>query len=161
LLAKAVLPLVLLFILSACGGATHRKADSTRILRGTGFKFSVPAGWRTTSAAGVVAARRGSAAVSVRTFTLIKRYDPARFAAAARELDGIAAKLASEAGTKLADSRTTVVGGEKIRTYTYGATKIGFYLVGRREYQLLCRLGPGGADKDGACALLFASFSAA
>lgn len=97
----------------------------------------------------------------MRTFTLVKRYDPARFAAVAKELDGIAAKLAAAAGTTVENSRTSTVGGRKIREYTYGSTRIGFYLAGRREFQLLCRLGPGGADTDDACALLFASFSAA
>jgi hypothetical protein len=97
----------------------------------------------------------------VRTFTLVKRYDPARFGAAAKELDGIAAKLATAAGTTLAEKQTTTVGGERIRAYRFGSTRIGFFLSGRREYQLLCRLAPDGADRDGACALLFASFNAA
>jgi len=131
------------------------------VLRGGGFSVAVPSAWRSRAGGGLVAARSGPAAVSVRTFTLLKRYDPSRFAAAAKELDGIAAKLAAEAGTTLSESRTTTVDGRRIRAYSYDATRIGFVLVGRREYQLLCRLGPGGADKDGACALLFASFNAA
>jgi hypothetical protein len=161
LLVRAVLPLALLFILSACGGGMQPKASSTRVLRGQGFTFSVPAAWRASVGTGVVAARRGSAAVSVRTFRLVKRYDPAHFGAAAKELDGIAEKLAAEAKTSLAGKETTTVGGQKIRAYTYGTTRIGFFLAGRREYQLLCRLGPGRRDSDGACALLFSTFSAA
>jgi hypothetical protein len=160
LLARAFLPLVLLFILSACGSGTRPQADSTRVLHGQGFNFSIPQDWRSSIANGIVAAHGGSASVSVRIFTLVKPYDPARFAAAAKELDGIASKLAAEAGTTVASRQTTTVGGEKVRAYTYDATKIGFFLAGRREYQLLCRLGRGGEDSDGACALLFASFSA-
>jgi hypothetical protein len=99
--------------------------------------------------------------VSVRTFTLVKPYDPAMFAAVTAELDRDAAKLAAQAGVPLAVKETTKVAGQRIRAYRYGDTRIGFFFVGRREYQLLCRYGSGGADKDGACALLFASFSAA
>jgi hypothetical protein len=32
-------------------------------------------------------------------------------------------------------------------------------LVDKLEYQLLCRLGAGGGDPAGACALLFSSFT--
>jgi hypothetical protein len=161
LLVRAVLPLALLFILSACGGGTRPKALSTRVLRGQGFTFAVPAAWRASVGTGVVAARRGSTAVSVRTFTLVKRYDPSRFAAASKELDGIAERLAAEAKTSLDVKETTTVDGHRIRAYTYDTTRIGFVLVDRREYQLLCRLGPGRRDSDGACALLFSTFSAA
>jgi len=129
-------------------------------VRGAGFSFSVPSAWRSSAASGIVAARRGNAVVSVRRFTLVKAYDPARFDAAAKELDGIAARLASAAGVALAEKETTTVGGQKIRAYRFGSTRIGFFLRGRREYQLLCRLAPDGTDRDGACSLLFASFSA-
>lgn len=96
----------------------------------------------------------------MRTFTLVKRYDPSRFAAAAQELDGIAAKLAAASGTTLSAKETIRVGGRKIRDYRFGATRIGFFLSGRTEYQLLCQLAADGSDPDGACALLFSSFSA-
>lgn len=130
-------------------------------MHGEGFSFSVPRAWRSSVATGIVAARGGNTSVSVRTFTLVKPYDPARFAAAAKELDGIAAKLAGAAGSPLAEKQTTIVDGVKIRVYRFGATRIGFFLSGRREYQLLCRLAPDGTDRDGACSLLFASFNAA
>jgi hypothetical protein len=130
-------------------------------VHGAGFSFSVPQAWRSTTATGIVAARRGNAVVSVRTFRLVKPYDPARFGAAAKELDGIAGRLASAAGASLTEKQTTTVDGVKIRAYRFGSTRIGFFLSGRREYQLLCRLAPDGTDRDGACSLLFASFSAA
>jgi hypothetical protein len=130
-------------------------------VRGAGFSFAVPQAWQSSAATGIVAARRGNASVSVRTFTLVKPYDPARFGAAAKELDGIAGKLAAAAGTSLAEKQTTTVDGVKIRAYRFGSTRIGFFLSGRREYQLLCRLAPDGTDRDGACSLLFASFNAA
>jgi hypothetical protein len=112
-----------------------------------------------------VTARKGGELVSVTAFRLLKPYDPDRFTAAAKELDGIAAKLAAQAGGDLTEKTTTTVDGQKVRAYRYTAganvIRVGFVLVGRREYQLLCRLSRGGADPDGACALLFDSFSAA
>jgi hypothetical protein len=159
-LTKLVLPLAVLFILSACGGATRTKENATRTVHGRGFQFSIPSGWRTSSAQGAVVARSGRAAVSVRTFTLVKRYDPTRFAAAAAELDGIAAKLAAASGTTLAAKETIRVAGRKVRDYRFDSTRIAFFLSGRTEYQLLCKLAADGSDPDGACALLFASFTA-
>lgn len=132
---------------------------STRVLRGPGYSFSVPAAWRRFTAQRVVGAKRGSAAVSVQWFLLEKPYDQSKFTAAAKELDGVVAKLASQAGSRVAERRTLTVAGRKIRAYRYGATRIGFVLVGLREYQLLCRLGSGGSDPDSACATLFSSFS--
>ncbi len=96
--------------------------------------------------------------MSVTTYTLQKPYRPALFAAATRELDGVATKLAAEAGGTLTQKETVEVAGEKIRAYRFGTTRIGFVLVGKREYQLLCELPPAGQDAGGACALLFKSF---
>jgi hypothetical protein len=111
-----------------------------------------------------VRAKKGDGLVSVTAFRLLKPYDPGRFGAAAKELDGIAAKLAAQAGGELTEKTTTTVDGRRVRVYRYtdraGQIRLGFVLVGKREYQLLCRLPAGGADHDGACALLFESFSA-
>ena len=109
--------------------------------------------------AGVVRAASGRSEVSVQTFPLLKPYRPSEFAAVARELDRDAIELAAQAGKPLAASETTTVAGRKIRAYRYGTTRIGFVLVDKLEYQLLCRLGSGGGDPDGACAMLFSSFS--
>jgi hypothetical protein len=108
-----------------------------------------------------VAVRSGASRVSVTRYTLQKPYRPALFAAAAKELDGIARKLAAEAGRKLTEKQTVRVDGKRIRAYRFGTTRIGFVLVGKREYQLLCELPPNGRDADGACDLLFKSFSVA
>jgi hypothetical protein len=161
LLARAFLPLALLFILSACGGGTKTQPVSTRVVHGVGFSFSAPGGWRTSRTQGAVTVENGKARVSVTTYTLQKPYRPALFAAAARELDGIARKLAAEAGTRLSQRQTVDVAGQKVRAYRFGAMRIGFVLRGRREYQLLCQLAPAGRDADGACALLFKTFTVA
>jgi hypothetical protein len=89
----------------------------------------------------------------VTTYTLQKPYSPALFTAAAKELDGVAAKLAAKAGTALKTKETVDVAGERVRAYSFGAMRIGFVLVGKREYQLLCE------NAGDACTRLFDSFT--
>lgn len=129
-------------------------------MRGNGFTVSVPDGWTVARTDRSLVARSGDRRLSVTVFTLLKSYDPARFAQAARELDGIAAKLAAQAGGKVTERTTTTVGGRKVRAYRYVAngkpTRIGFVLVDKREYQLLCT-----GDTGTPCDLLFSSFSLA
>ena len=125
------------------------------MVHGPGFTFSAPIGWSTSRTLHAVTVQSGKSRVSVTTYTLQKPYSPALFAAAARELDGVAAKLAAAAGTTLTEKQTVDVAGEKIRAYRFGTMRIGFVLVGKREYQLLCE-NPGDA-----CALLFQSFTVA
>jgi hypothetical protein len=123
----------------------------------------VPQGWQVARRPNRIAARKGDALVSVTLFPLVKPYDPAKFAAAAKELDGVAATLAARAGGTLTERATTTVAGRKIRTYryTYGDTelRLGFVLDGMREYQLLCQAPAARNDPDGACTLLFDSFT--
>lgn len=95
----------------------------------------------------------------MQTFSLLKPYRPDQFAAVTKELDRDAEQLAAQAGKPLKTRETTTVAGMKIRAYRYGTTRIGFVLVDKLEYQLLCRLGSDGGDPDGACAMLFSSFS--
>jgi hypothetical protein len=129
------------------------------VLHGTGFSFSVPKAWRSTISERIVRAASGRSEVSVQTFPLLKPYRPEQFAAVTKELDRDAQQLAAQAGKPLEARETTTVAGLKIRAYRYGTTRIGFVLVDKLEYQLLCRLGSGGSDPDGACAMLFSSFS--
>jgi hypothetical protein len=100
-------------------------------------------------------ARRGAGLVSVSIFPLVKPYDPGKFAAAAKELDGVAARLAQQAGTTVTRGETVTVANRKVRAYRYGDRRIGFVLVGKREYQLFC------AHASAACDLLFGSFTLA
>ena len=104
-------------------------------MTGPGYRYLLPAG-----------ARRRDVAVTV--FRLRKPYDPSQFAAAARVMDGIAAKLGATGG------ETLTVAGRKARAYALpGGKRIGFVLVGRSEYQLYCSHAASGA-----CSLLFDSF---
>jgi hypothetical protein len=137
---------------------------------GSGFRVFLPAGWTVQRARNEVGARRGSAIVSVTVFTLLKSYSPELFTRAARELDGVAAKLAAQSRGRLTERATTTVDGLRIRAYRFTGRpstgpayeeRIGFVLQGKREYQLLCQAAAGAGDPDGACALLFASFQLA
>jgi len=136
-------------------------------VRGPGFQFSVPAGWTVHRSSRTVDARREAAVVSATAFTLLKPYSPAGFARAAKELDGVAAKLAAQSRGTVTASATTTVAGTRIRAYRFtgrpatGAPydeRIGFVLRGKREVELLCQASAGSGDPDGACGLLFASF---
>jgi hypothetical protein len=163
LLARACLPLALVFILSACGGSTAAEPPATKAVTGPGFRFDGPVGWKVSRPGDAVEAVNGSALVSVTTYKLLKPYEPAMFDRVATELDGSVAKLAKQAKGTVVERKTSEVDGRKIREYRYVAkgfaTRIGFVFEGRREWQLLCRARAEDDDPDGACKLLFASFS--
>jgi hypothetical protein len=160
LLAKSCLPLAFLFILAACGGSTKPKADSTRVVAGTGFSFQASDGWQVRRTGRSVVASSGANVVSVTRYQLLKPYDPSRFAAASRELDRLAAKLAAQSGGTISERRTTTVDGRRIRAYRFDAkgvpTRVGFVLDAKTEYQLMCS-----GDTGEPCDLLFSSFRSA
>lgn len=174
---KRTLPLILAcaapFALAACGGSKSPQSSGNAEVQGPAFRFQAPAGWKTSTSPTDAIARRdaaGTVSVSVSVFRLQKPYDPKIFAAAAKELDSVAAKLATQSRTVLTKSETITVDGERIRAYRLTAhpasgasfdERIGFVLRGRREYQLLCRAPVGSGDPDNACALLYSSFTTA
>ena len=153
MLAKAVLPLVVLFILSACGGSSRETVAQGVQVRGNGYSFERPRGWGMERPANGAVARHGDELVSVTRFPLRKAYDAALFDEVAKELDRLAGRLADRAGTSLAASETVTVAGRKIRAYRYGDERIGFVLQGTREYQLYC------VRAEAACELLFSTFT--
>ena len=164
-----MVPLALVLILAACRGSPQREAQPGRTVTGSGFTLRVPPLWSVQRrAAGSLLARQGSALVAVTRYTLLKPYEPSLFSRAARELDKVARTLAADAAGTLTERATTTVDGRRIRAYRFtghsssgGATetRIGFVLLGRTEYELLCQAPAGAGDPDGACALLFGSFS--
>jgi hypothetical protein len=173
---KRTLPIILVvvvpFALAACGGGSKQAQPSRNIVvKGVGFHFEAPPGWTPQTTATAAEARSdaaGSALVSATTFTLLKPYTPALFPRAAKELDRIAAKLAAQSQSKLTESTTVTVDGRQIRAYrltvhpasgTAFDERIGFVLRGKREYQLLCHAPVGAGDPDGACALLYSTFT--
>jgi hypothetical protein len=172
---KKTLPLILAIVLAlslaACGGGSKTgSVAANAVVRGTGFRFEAPPGWRTSRTDASVVVRQdaaGGALVSATSFALLKPYSPKLFARAAKELDSVAAKLAAQSHTTIGESQTVSVGGEKVRAYrltvkpasgTPFDERIGFVLHGKREIQLLCRAPIGASDPDGACALLYSTF---
>jgi hypothetical protein len=153
LVARAVLPLALLFILSGCGASKQETRTTSIGIRSEGYTFDVPPGWRVGRPRDATVARSGSALVSVTRFVLRKPYSPEQFDAVAKVLDGVADKLAKAAGTTVSEAETVTVGDRQARAYRYGGRRIGFVLDGRDEYQLFC------APAGDACDLLFASFT--
>ena len=159
---------------ASCGGsAPPARTGASHTVSGPGFTFAVPQGWTATQAGKAVVARppqdTSGTLVSATEYRLVQPYTPALFALAAKELDGVAAKLATASGGTVTESVTTTVDGRKIRAYRFTAhlagkpstdNRIGFVLEGRREFQLLCQAPPGSGDPDGACALLFGTFAA-
>lgn len=135
------------------------------------FRFSVPRAWSIRRTPTSVAARsRASppAIVSAAVYRLARTYTPDRFGAATKELDGVATQLARKAGGSITEAETTTVDGRRIRAYRFTARsgqgqpyddRVGFVLSGRREVQLLCQAPAGTGDPDGACGLLFDSFT--
>jgi hypothetical protein len=155
-----VLGVVPLLILAGCGSSTSVK---TQTVSGDGFRFEAPADWTVVRSGKSVAAVDGDVnRIEVLRFTLEKPYRPALFAAASRELDGVAGRLAAQLGGKVSDQMTSEVAGRKARSYTidYGPGKtqeIVFVLEGRNEFQLLCRRDAS-ASND-ACSQLFGTFA--
>ena len=101
------------------------------------------------------------ALIEVRVFQLLRAYEPARRAAASRELDRVAARIAAQLKGSISSRRAIEVGGRDARAYViaYGgkSEEITFLLHGRREYELLCRRAAGADDEP--CAELLRSFA--
>ena len=130
-------------------------------MRGGGYRFDAPAGWTVTRTATSTAASRGPVdRMQVQTFRLVRPYRAELFAAASRELDRVAGKLAEQLRGRVAMRSSLRVVERDARAYRIDfdgrVTEITFVLDGRREYQLLCRR-PAEADGD-ACRAFVRSF---
>ncbi|HVN62136.1 MAG TPA: hypothetical protein VMT59_12780 [Gaiellaceae bacterium] len=133
-------------------------------MHGDGFSFAAPGSWTVTRTGTTVAASHGGDTVSVTTFRLTKPYRAQLWKQAVTELDQVAAKLATELKGTVVASRTVKVGSSTARQYDLAFTKDGeqlveritFVLLGRREYELLCRYEAG--KDEPACSQLLASF---
>ncbi len=143
-------------ILAGCGGAAH---SNWQQVHGRNFRFQAPAGWKV---AGTAASSGPVNRVQVNAFRLVHPYKHAQQAAVARELDGVAARLAQQLKGRLVSRRTVAVGRLDARAYAIDIgsveEEITFVLQGKREYELLCRRAKGGDDT--ACRKLVASFRA-
>jgi hypothetical protein len=147
--------LLALLILAGCGGSPPAQPQ---LVRGKGFSFNAPAGWKVTGSR----AQQDSQLVQVATFALLHPYSDALFGRVKQELDSRMQAVAKQAGGSVTDSRTVTVDGRRAHSYQVTAGKdvleYTFVLRGLREYELLCRR-PSSASDD-ACKLLLTSFAA-
>ena len=160
---------------TGCGGGAASDDEAgvrvpARTVTGPGFTFSVEEGReiaRTPRSVTVLPADASSQELeSVTVFRLVKPYRPALWPAAARELDGVAERLAGSLGGKLLGAPETVRrGGLRGRLYEIEYAREGvelrqrltLLLSRRTEYQLLCRW-EAAADEPPACSLLESTF---
>jgi len=142
-------------ILAGCGGSGSGKWQQ---VQGEGFTYSAPSAW---TVAGAAATGGGVARVEVLVFRLLRPYDPSQRAATARELDRVAARLATQLKGTIASRQARPVGGLDARSYSirFGGKveQITFVLHEQSEYQLLCCRAAGGDDAP--CAELLQSFA--
>jgi hypothetical protein len=149
------------FGLAGCGSGTTKAQDQWQAVRGTGFSFRAPAGWKVERAQRRVSVTHGSALVQVSTFPLMKAYAERLFGRVATELRSRMQDIARQTGGKLGAEQTITAAG--IRSHAYEVTagsrvdQYTFVLSGKREYLLLCRR----TSSDGlpVCAQLVTSFA--
>jgi predicted Zn-dependent protease len=136
--------LVAALILAGCGGSGAPKAQS-ELVRGHGFSFKAPAGWQIVRSARGAVASHGSELVQVSTFPLVRPYQAALFDRVAGELALRMKSIAQETGGTLAGTKTVTAGGVKSHRFEVKVDghvdRYTFVLIGKREYQLLCRAG--------------------
>jgi hypothetical protein len=154
-------------LLAGCGGGSKTAGAETQKVTGSGFTFTVPAGWQVTRTGRNVTVERsgGAELASVTVLPLVKRYQPALFTRAIGELDRVTAALAAKLNGKLIARRTIIVAGLRARQYDLAYTRAGSGLIDRityvlrakSEYYLLCRW-PADEAEPSACALLTSSF---
>jgi hypothetical protein len=155
-----LLACMLACLVAGCGGASR---PTSQTVQGDGFGFQAPLAWRVSRSSGSTAASSGPVdRVEVLRFRLEKTYRPALFAATARELDGVIARIAAQLHGRVVSSSTVELDGRRARSYRllYGAGKaqeIAFVLDGEIEYELLCR--KRSSEPPVACTELFGSFT--
>ena len=147
---------------AGCGGSsTPRAPREWQTVRGAGFSFDAPAGWKVARAKNRVSATRGAELVQVATFPLLKPYDEKLFSRVARELRARMEDIATQTSGRLSGERTVTADGVRSHVYEVTAGKqtdeYTFVFSGKREYLLLCRRqSPAGA---GFCPRLVTSFA--
>lgn len=157
---------------TGCGGgskpAATTAAAAEQTVKGAGYSFAAPTGWQTAATArGVSATGPGQSLLSVAVYKLVKKYDPKRFEAAAKELDGVAAELAQGRKGKVTASDTVTVAGIPSRSYRIAYALAGapveqqvtFVLRDTTEWLLVCRRAA--VDPDGDCTRFLATFQLA
>jgi hypothetical protein len=152
-------------IVAGCGGSGAAKPQGEwQSVRGPGFTFQAPDGWKVVRAKRRISASHDAQLVQVATFPLLKPYDASLFDEVARELQVRMREIAGQTNGTLAGARTVRADG--IRSHAYDV-KVGdqvdeytFVLAGKREYLLLCRRSESD-DHAAACERLATTFARA
>jgi hypothetical protein len=152
-------------ILAGCGGSGAAKPqEDWQSVRGPGFRFEAPMGWKVERAKARVSASKDAELVQVATFPLLKAYDAKLFDKVARELQVRMREIAGQTKGTLSGGRTVEADG--IRSHAYDVTvgeqvdEYTFVLAGKREYLLLCRRASDD-DASEVCRRLATSFQRA
>ena len=136
-----------------------------RVVQGSGFHFSAPAGWTVVRSDRGVQAAEGLQLVSVTRYPLVRRFRPDLWAKVVRELDRAAAELAQQQNGTVRNMETVTIAGRQARRYDIEYSRdgkqlverIAFVLRDKTEYLLLCRYERGGSTD--ACDRLLATFT--
>jgi hypothetical protein len=159
---KQALTLAVLPILAGCGGSGHLNRPAVRV-SGSGFAFTVPAGWKVTRGGQGVEVAKGHDLLRVATFPLVHVYRDGLFRAVEPELGARMRVLAGQSGGSLSPPTTVTVDGMRSHSYTVDdkgdVDRYTFVLRGKREYLLICRRRS--SDGEAACRQLLASFRVA
>ncbi len=149
-------------LVAGCGGSDGSAHE--RLVRGTGYSFAGPAGWRIARANRQLSLFHGVSLVSVTRYRLRRGFSPALWQEALGELDRAADGIASQQNGSVGARRTVTISGLQARRYDVGyerdgkrlVERLGFVLRGKEEYLLLCRYERSG--DTAACDRLFRSF---
>jgi hypothetical protein len=149
-------------ILAGCGGSSAPKAQ-WQTVRGSGYRFQAPLGWKVAAKAGMRTASVDSELVQVAAFPLVHAYTDALFTKVEPELANTMSDVAKKTGGTV--SGHSVVTAAGIRSHAYEVTvgdhvdQYTFVLQGKREYQLLCRRKS--SEQQSVCEQLVSSFALA
>lgn len=131
-------------------------------VRGHGYSFNAPDGWKVTTSPTSTVASHDSELLQVSTFPLVRAYTDALFARVTPELDARMRAVAKDAGGTVTGSRTVTAAGGRAHSYSVAAGKdvleYTFVFRGKREFELLCRRPSSQSDAN--CKTLVSSFAA-
>jgi hypothetical protein len=146
-------------ILAGCGGSAQAQPTT---VRGHGFSFDAPSGWKVKDSPRSVSAAQDSQLVQVSAFPLIHPYTDALFGKVKKELDVRMQAVAKDVGGTVTGSSVVTVNGGRAHSYEVEAggdvLEYTFVLRGMKEFELLCRRPS--SKSDDACRQLLSSFSA-
>jgi hypothetical protein len=152
--------LVTAVILAGCGGS-GAKEQPAQSLRGSGFSFDAPAGWRVERSHRRVTAANGTELLEVASFPLLRPYSNSLFGKVEKELAARMRQIAGQSGGTVSGPSTVTTGDTRAHSYQVksGDTvdEYTFVLRGLHEFQLLCRRQASSSGDT--CKQLLASFA--